>query len=362
MGTALPAIGQTRAAGSAWAWLQRFTRSYGWRRLAKALLTIWVVASLTFFIIRLMPGSPVDVYVNSLITDYGIPYAEARNMAASLFSIDLDKPLWGQYLDYLRNLVQGDLGQSLLSKGTPVARIIVRFLPWTIFTVGLGLLISFSLGSLLGLVMAYRRESWLDHALSAFASVMSSVPSYLTGILLVVFLGVQWGLVPIAALRGSMSPGIQPGFTLTFIADVLAHAALPVATYVITTVGNWMLTMKSSTLSTLEEDYVTVARARGLSDGRITRAYVGRNAALPLFTQLTISLGFIVGGSVPIEQIFVYQGIGLVLLNSISQRDYPVMQGVFLVITTSVVLANLLADLLYSRLDPRIRLTGGDQG
>jgi peptide/nickel transport system permease protein len=150
-------------------------------------------------------------------------------------------------------------------------------------------------------------------------------------------------------------PGLQPGLTVAFVTDVLYHAALPVLTYVLTTIGSWMLLMKSSTLSTLEEDYVTVARARGLSDGRIMRAYVGRNAVLPLFAQVAIAAGFVVGGSVVIERIFVYEGIGFVLLDAINRRDYPLMQAIFLVITVSVIGANLLADLLYSRLDPRIR-------
>ncbi len=188
------------------------------------------------------------------------------------------------------------------------------------------------------------------------ASIFSSVPNYLIGILLIVLLGVQWKLLPIAQMRGSLSPGIQPSFSLTFILDALYHASLPIVTYVLTTVGVWMLSMKSSTISILGEDYVTVAKARGLREWRITTAYVGRNAALPLFTQLTISIGFVVGGSFLIEQIFQYQGIGAVLLSSINQRDYTVMQGVFLVITLSVVFANFFADILYSWLDPRIKL------
>ena len=129
----------------------------------------------------------------------------------------------------------------------------------------------------------------------------------------------------------------------------------------LTTIGSWMLVMKSSTVETLGEDYVTVARARGLPDRRIATAYVGRNAVLPLFTQLAISLGFVVGGSILVEQIFRYQGIGYLLFNAVNGRDYPVLQGIFLVITIAVVLANLLADLLYSRLDPRIRV-GGRRG
>jgi peptide/nickel transport system permease protein len=136
---------------------------------------------------------------------------------------------------------------------------------------------------------------------------------------------------------------------------------MPVATYVLTTMGGWMLTMKSSTIATLDEDYVTAARARGLPDRRIMTAYVGRNAMLPLVTQLAISVGFIVGGSALIENIFVYQGIGKLLIDSINQRDYPVMQAVFLIITIAVILANFLTDLLYSWLDPRIRTSGGGE-
>src|SRR5215471_14054123 len=161
-------------------------------------------------------------------------------------------------------------------------------------------------------------------------------------------------------MRGTLSPGTTPEFSLGFLLDALFHAALPIATYVLSTIGAWMLIMKSSTLATLEEDYVTVARARGLSDGRIQSAYVGRNAVLPLFTQLAIAAGFVVGGSILIEPIFQYQGIGFLLRNSVNQRDYPMMQGIFLVITVSVVVANLLADLLYGRLDPRIRIAKED--
>src|SRR6185312_13113691 len=134
---------------------------------------------------------------------------------------------------------------------------------------------------------------------------------------------VQWKLINFAQLRGSTSPGIKPGFTIVFIKDIFLHAALPIGTYVLTTVGFWMLSMRNSTMATLGEDYVTVARARGLSDGRIATAYVGRNATLPLFTRLAISVGFIVGGSVLLETLFTYQGVGYLLAKSISQRDYP---------------------------------------
>lgn len=340
--------------------INRVVSHYLFRRLLKAIFTIFFVTSLIFFLIRLMPSNPIQVYINELIVQYSLTYDEARDQAASLFAIDLDAPMYVQYLDYLSHLLRGDLGTSLRSPGTTVLSVIARFLPWTLFSVGTGLLISFTLGVSLGMLMAYKRESSLEPVLAGMGSFLSSVPNYIIGILLLVFLGVRWELVPIGQMRGSMTPGIQSGLNPSFIADIFFHAALPIATYVLTTIGGWMLTMKSSTISTLGEDYVTVARARGLSETRITTAYVGRNAALPLFTQLAISIGFVVGGSILIEQIFVYQGIGYQLLVAINNRDYPVMQGIFFIITASVVASNFLADFLYSRLDPRVRVTGGE--
>ncbi len=336
--------------------LSSFVGSYLFRKLLRALFTIFVVTTITFFLVRLLPGNPIEIYVNQLVVTYGMPLNEARDQAASLFAFDLDQPVYLQYFSYLGSLVQGNFGNSILSPGTSVTSVIVRFLPWTIFSVGLGLIISFVTGMLLGVLMAYRRESFLDHALTVVSSFISSIPDFLIGLLIVVWLGVQWKLVPIAAMRGAYSSGVQPGFNLTFFQDALFHAALPITTYVLTSVGFWMLSMKSSTVSILGEDYVTVAKARGLRESRIATAYVGRNAALPLFTLLTIRIGFVVGGSILVEQIFEYGGIGRQLGQAIAQRDYTVMQGIFLIITFSVIFANFFADLLYGWLDPRIKL------
>lgn len=346
------AVGLSRRVGLG---ARRVASNFVLRRLLLALFKIWVVITLTFFIIRLMPTNPIDAYINELITQYSISYEDARAQASALLSIDLEAPVLEQYFQYMVNLLRGDMGFSYRSRGTPVNSIIAEFLPWTLFSVGVSLFLSFTLGIVLGMVMAYRRESVLDHALSAFASVLSAIPSYLLGMILLVLLGVQWRLIPITAMRGASTPGIEPGFTLTFIKDIFFHAFLLILTYVLATIGGWMLTMKSSTIGTLGEDYVTVARARGLPERRIMTAYVGRNAALPLVTQLAISIGFVVGGAALLESIFVYKGIGKLLIDSINNRDYPVMQGVFLIITFTVIMANFLADFLYSRLDPRIR-------
>ena len=355
------ALGQRSARRRAsWMTLNHSGVRFVLRRILKALFTIFCVASLTFFLIRLLPGSPVEVYINTVIAQYGLSYEEAASQAASLFAFDPDKPLVVQYWEYLKSLAQGDLGMSLFSPGTSVTEMIWTYLPWTLFSVGLSLLISFTAGILLGMVMAFKREGPLDHVLAALGSIFHSVPNYLVAIMIVVFFGIQLGWLPITDMRGARSPGVEPGLTYTFVKDALYHASLPILTYVLTTIGSWMLLMKSSTVATLDEDYVAVARARGLKDRRITTAYVGRNAVLPLFTQLAISIGFVVGGSLLIEKIFVYQGIGFLLFESINRRDYPVMQGIFLIVTFSVVVANLLADLLYGRLDPRIRIAKGE--
>ena len=330
------------------------------RRLAKALFTIFFVTSLLFFLVRLMPSNPLEIYIQELMSQYSMSYQDAASQAASLFAIDFDAPLWQQYLNYLGDLGRGNLGMSLRSTGTPVIDIIRQFLPWTLFSVGIGLLTSFTVGVVLGMVMAYRRDSWLDNALSLLASITTSITPFLLGIMIIVFVGVQWRLVNFAELRGSTSPGIKPGFTAEFIGDIFRHAMLPIMTYIITTVGFWMLSMRSSTVATLGEDYVTVARARGLSDARIATAYVGRNAALPLVTQFTLSLASVIGGSAVIERLFSYQGLGAQLVTSVVQRDYSVMQGIFLILTVAVVLANLLTDLFYGVLDPRIRVAGGE--
>lgn len=346
---------------SLWRWIKRITSNYVVRMLSRALFTVWFVTSLIFFLVRLMPSNPIEVYINELIVQYSLTYAEARDQAASLFAIDLDAPILRQYFDYMWQLAQGNLGTSLRSPGTSVWEIIVAFLPWTLFSVGLGLIISFILGVLIGMLLAYKRQALWEPAVSGVASVLSSIPNYIVGIVLLVYLGVYWNLVPIHKMRGSRSPGIQPGFTWEFIIDIFFHAALPILTYVLSTIGSWILSMKSSTIGTLGEDYVTVARARGLSEGRITTAYVGRNAMLPLITQLLISIGFVVGGSILIESIFVYQGIGYRLLAALTTRDYPLMQGIFLVITISVVVSNLIADFIYGWFDPRVRVAGGER-
>jgi len=337
-------------------------RSYALRRILKAVLTVYLVTTGTFFLVRMLPGSPVDVFINQQIVQYGMSYEQAASQAAGLFSFDPNRPLLVQYWEYLSGVARGDLGDSLLSPGTAVTDIVFEYLPWTLFSIGLSVLISFALGVTFGMVMAHRREGLIDHVLSTIASLTHSIPNYLLATMIVVFFGVQLDVLPIAQMRGAYSPGVTPNLSLDFLSDAFYHAGLPITVYVLTTIGGWMLIMKSSTIETLGEDYVTVARARGLKDSRIRSAYVGRNAVLPLFPQLAISLGFVVGGSILVEKVFQYQGVGYLLLESVQRRDYTVLQGILLIVTIAVVAANLVSDLLYSRLDPRVRITGEQVG
>jgi peptide/nickel transport system permease protein len=335
----------------------RIWASYTTRTVLQGVITIWAVTTFTFVLIRQMPGNPVEIETERIVREELIPYPEAYSRALALFDFDPDQPVIEQYIEYVGRLLRLDFGQSITSAGTPVLDQIAQYLPWTLFSVGLGLFISFTLGIFIGMAMAYWRGSVFDNVMTAVASLLFGIPNYVIGLLIILVLGVQLKVFEVSEAFGRVDPSIEPGFTVAYIASIIQHAIMPVITYVSATVGGWMLTMKSSTISTLGEEYVVVAQARGLSQRRILTSYVGRNAMLPLVTRLAISIGFVVGGSVIIEDIFRYRGLGKFLLTSIVARDYTSMQGVFLVIAVSVVLANMLADVLYGVLDPRVRMS-----
>lgn len=334
----------------------RIYRNFWVRRVLRMLFIMWLVTSLIFVLIRLMPGNPVDAMVQELVSQRGLSIEEARDMASQMIGLNLKESILSQYGDFMINLLHGDLGKSYRSPGKDVSELIMSRLPWTLFSVGISLTISFVIGMILGTLIAYKRGGVTDNLLSNVAAIFDAIPGFLTAIIVFLLLGVIWKIYPLGYMRGVVSPGMKIDFSIPFFVDALRHLFVPALVYILATCGAWMLTMKSSTVTILEEDYVTAARARGLSEWRILTAYVARNASLPLVTRLAVTIGFLVGGSVIIEQIFTYQGVGVMLLQAISSRDYPVMQGVFMVITIAVVFANFLADLLYGWLDPRVRL------
>ncbi|MDT0331044.1 ABC transporter permease [Nocardiopsis lambiniae] len=332
----------------------RIWRHYVLVKVRKAVVVVFVVANVTFFLGRAMPGDPIDVMAGRL-TQGGMSMEEARVIAANSLAYDPEASLYRQWWDFFVGLLTFDMGMTINRPGFSVTESIAAYLPWTLFSIGVGTVIAVVLGLTLGMIMAYRRNRLLDHALSVVASVLGAIPNYLIAMVLVVGGGMYLSWFNPIALRGTLSPGVEIGFNVEFVGDALYHAGLPIFTYVLAIIGTWMLVMKASTTEVLGEDYVTVARARGLRDRRIAVAYVGRNAILPLVAQIAISFGTLVGGAIFVEQVLVYKGVGGLLLDAVKYRDYPLLQGLLVVLTTCVVAANLIADLLYTRLDPRIR-------
>lgn len=340
------------------------TYVYIFKKLLKMLFTIWLVMTLIFFLIRLMPSNPVERYIEVQMVQYGLSLEEATSRASFLFSMDLKQSLLEQYLGYLGRVIRLDFGNSLLSPGVPVMTIIAQRLPWTLFTVGTGLILSFIIGTATGAILAFKRDKWYEPVISGLASFLSAIPDFLIAIFLLLIFGViTWGgrgtILPIHMLRGNYSMGVTPGFNAAFIVDIFKHGFLPIITYMFSQLGIWILLMKGSTISSLSADYVTMAKVRGIKPHRILTAYVGRNAMLPIVTEFAMRLGFIIGGSLIIEQLFVYQGIGLELLKATNGRDYPLMQGIFLIMSIAIVVSSFLAELMYVILDPRIKSKRG---
>lgn len=322
------------------------------RRALTALITFLSALTLTFLLVRVMPGNPIDIMIAQLIMEGYDPEEAARRVAAMVPFVPSD-PLIVQYVDFLKGVFRGDLGTSI-TFGAPVTTIFIYAIPWTIFLISMSLFISFSLGVVLGMFMAYRRGGIFDRFFSLFSSVTRAIPAYVIGTLLVLFLSAELKLFP---LMGPYDPRLKPGFTLEFILSLFYHAFLPVMSYVATTIGGWILQMKSSTISTLGEYYVMAAEARGLPERRIVLSYVGRNAILPLFAGLAISIGLVFSGAVFIESIYSYPGIGRFLAAGLPARDFILVTGCFLLISMAVVFSNFLADILYLLLDPRIRMS-----
>ena len=317
------------------------------RRVVFYLVTAWAAVTINFFIPRLMPGDPVQ----SLITRFqGRITADAMESLYVLFGLDENVSLWQQYLDYWGKLAHGDLGISFKDFPTPVSQIIGQSLPWTIGLVGVATIIAFVVGSL-GVFLGWRRGTRAD-LLIPTATFFSAVPYFWIALLLIAALGVAW---PIFPFYGSYTAGIIPGWNETFIRSVLHHAILPALTIVISSIAGWILSMRNMMVTVSSEDYVMVAQAKGLPERRVIFGYAARNAVLPQISGFALSLGFVVSGTLVMEQVFTYQGIGFQLFKAVGAKDYPLMQGIFLIITFSVLVANILADVVYTIADPRTR-------
>ncbi|MCU1576051.1 MAG: binding-protein-dependent transport system inner rane component [Leifsonia sp.] len=321
------------------------------RRVGFYLFTAWAAITLNFFIPRMLPGDPVQ----SLINKYqGRLSTDAINSLRVLFGLNTHTTLWQDYLTYWSNLFHGDFGISFTYFPTPVADVIAQSLPWTLMLVGISTIIGFVLGTLAGVGLGWRRGTWMDGLLPV-ANFFSAIPYFWLGLIAIAIFGVA---IPLFPASGGYDAGLIPSFSGDFIGSAIYHAALPALTIVVSSVAGWILSMRNMMVTVSSEDYVTVAQAKGLPERRVMFGYAARNAVLPSISGFALSLGFIVGGTLVTEMVFSYPGIGYVLFQAIGSKDYPLMQGVFLIITLSVLVANMAADFVYAFLDPRTRQEG----
>jgi peptide/nickel transport system permease protein len=321
------------------------------RRVGFYLFTAWAAITINFFLPRLIPGDPVQ----SLIArSHGMLDTSAIRSLYVLFGLDTDQNIFQQYFSYLGQLFRGDLGLSFTFFPTPVSEVIADSLPWTLGLVGITTVISFFLGTLLGVIAGWWRGSWVDMVMPA-TTFLSSIPYFWLGLVAITFLADQGGAFPSS---GGYDPGVVPSWDMDFVWSAVYHSLLPAITILISSMSGWILSMRNMMLTVSSEDYITVAHAKGLSERRVMISYAARNALLPNVSGFALSLGLIVGGTLLVEIVFSYPGVGFQLFQAVGSKDYPLVQGIFLIITLSVLVANLFADLIYLVLDPRTRKEG----
>jgi peptide/nickel transport system permease protein len=318
------------------------------RRIALYVVTAIAAITINFFLPRLLPGNPALTVLGKAQS------AESPQAVAALevqYGAATRTGEWGQYVQYWDHLLHGNLGTSLNAYPASVGSLIRAALPWTLGLVGTATVISFVLGTLIGVTAAWRRGSWLDNLLPAM-TFFQAAPYFFVAIASVAVFATRLGWFP--ASQGYDTATLNPGFSWAFIANVLDHAVLPALTIVLASVAGWILGMRNMMITTMDEDYVLLAQAEGLPRRKVI-AYAARNALLPNVSGFSLAIGFIVSGALLTEIVFSYPGVGYLLFNSIGSDDYPVLQGIFLIITIAVLLANLLADFTYAFLDPRTR-------
>ena len=319
------------------------------RRLGFYIAAFWIAITLNFALPRLMPGDPAS----TLFASYSGRMTPDQLVALRRALGFTNDNIFQQYLTYLWNLAHGQFGLSYAHYPTPVVDVIRNDIWWTLLLVGIAVTISFTIGTLLGTLVAWKRGSLLDSVLPPVLLFAWSFPPFFLGMLLLYFLGLQLGWFPISH---AFDIGLPISLTPGFVASVAYHTVLPALVLVITTIGGWCLGMRNNMVATLSEDYIAMAEAKGLKSWRVMIMYAARNAILPQVTALAITLGFVVSGQVLIESIFSYPGVGFDLVTAATNQDYPLLQGLLLFIVAAVLMANFLVDILYSRLDPRARV------
>ena len=325
-------------------------RYYG-RRLGFYLLAAWAAITINFLLPRFMPGNPVEVLLARL---KGHLSPQATNALMLQFGLAHQSSLVHEYISYLGQLSRGQLGISITYFPTPVSTVVGEALPWTIVLIGFATVVSFLLGTALGILIGWRRGSRLDLLLPA-STFFSAIPYFWLALLAVLVFGYVLNWFPTSGGYGLTN---TIGFNLPFVESAISHAVLPAFTIIVASIAGWLLSMRNMMVTVLGEDYVALAEAKGLPSRRVVLTYGARNAILPNVANFALSLGFVVSGAILTEAVFSYPGIGYLLFEAVSNEDFPLAQAIFLVITITVLLANLLADVLYGLLDPRARQGG----
>ncbi|MDG6947274.1 MAG: ABC transporter permease [Nitrososphaerota archaeon] len=329
------------------------TRRWVLRRLV--LLTGTFVAALLidFTLPRLMPGNPVQTEVTNLIAAGFTLSPEAIKGMYALYGYNPNLPIYVQFYDYIVQLLHGNLGVSYIFFPQSVSYLIAQRLPWTIFLVSIAVAVSWIPGTFIGMFAAGKRNAKFDSIFTPLLNFISSIPNFWLGFLFLIFFAADLKIFP---LFGAYSNTVTPGANLAFILSVLHHAILPILSLAIVAMGGYVIHMRNTMVGVMGDDFVLVARAKGLSNRRIVRTYAGANALLPNITMLAISMGAVFGGNILVETIFTYPGIGYLSAVAVSGEDYSLILGIFLIFTIAILVANLMADLLYAWLDPRVSL------
>lgn len=325
--------------------------NYVVRRAGFFFVTLWVALTFNFFLPRLMPGNPALAMLARL-EGRGHLGPQALHTIEIALGLNKQESLLHQYWQYLGNAATGNFGISYTFFPDPVAKEVLQALPWTLGLVGLTTIFAFILGTGIGMVCAWFRGGKLDSTLPPLFIILSGFPYFWFALLFILLFGVSLNWLPVS---GGYDTSMLPNLSFTYIGNVLEHSILPALTIVLTSIGGWALTMRNNTITVVAEDYVRMARAKGLPQWKVMWHYAGRNALLPNLTGFGMALGFVVSGAVLVEYVFNYPGLGWMLLDAVSNEDFPLMQALFLLITVAVLVAVLAVDLLTAWLDPRTR-------
>lgn len=323
------------------------------RRVLFYLAAVWASVTMNFFIPRLAPGDPVQLMLGNMEKSGVKPSPDTMLSLEASLGIHSSDPIWIQYFKYLNDILHGNFGRSFTNYPMPVMDVLSQGILWTIGLGTIAVIIGFVLGCLIGIITAWKRGTLVDSTLSPALTFLYAIPPFWLALIVVYIFGFTLGWFPFA---DGYDTTLNVGLSWDFISSVLYHGFLPALTLVISSLAGWMLVMRNSMVGVLSDDYVMMARAKGLKQSRVLMMYAARNAILPNIANFALALGFVVSGQVLTEIVFSYPGIGDTLFQAVTQRDYPLIQAAFLLIALGVLGANFLADMLYAVLDPRVRI------